>query len=835
MDIETAKPSTSAGDRPAEGKLPATLPIKSNLYGVSMSSMVFQYRVIETTGKPLQQNERFRELLLREIGRNTPETLVNKLLDLENGLFYSFKMFNTLQFGALHDGVEYEFQLKYEGNLENQYNFFRALFMSLLYKSQMIEIDQYTVNPFDIKETEEVSLIPAFKLDFIKLDVQHHLSITCEMMFAPKVSVMSIVEALLNKGISHAEVERTVVGKLVQTTYQSWAKYFKITGILFNQTIDSYEYDKFGQKYKFSDYFAHKYPFIKLSNPHQFVVLGIPVNNRYETIKKQVEKPLIPELLQWIITNDDLIKVHGVDYYESCRINKRTMNYFYINKFISSFTDKPAIKTELMKWRVILDKTSLSMGFHPLDFQPTLTMFNPKGETRIERNLFEQDKEFFVNLMENRTYQYAEFNEIIVAYPIEISDKGSLVVQEVGHCLEHFKYSKNKPESLVIPEDTPSSWERVLESRLKNPSQQPTQRIVLCFSKDRQAEHAVRHLLLQKNEVFKVNLVNVNEEFKYDCFKAHHTLLQLNQLIGGQAWILNEIVEQSPIVVGSAHFQQISDEKYLVVFSFSWNKYFTKYITKCLLIQDATSPSIVSELSEFFNKCCLSMFKKQKITALDFSLIVYLSISQKPKMYSSFDREENLHHTLRSNRNRKMLQEGFKQSIASFGAKSFVAVEVTHRKDVTFFPSTKGVGALERANLDYYSDFGHYKESRDYLFGTFPDCLHMSYNNPTRFLLVSKYSYGSLSSPKMVKEEMVNEFEIIHTASINEATVKKWVMNNTILYGCIDYENPDKYVAIPISIVLGMRTATKLAPRFEDITEEHIRNFNRYTGQPQLT
>src|SRR3990167_5902362 len=113
MDIETVRPTTT-GDKISESKAPTTLQMKSNLYGVSMSSMVFQYRLIENTGKPLLQNERFRELILKEIGLNTPETIVNKLLDLENGIFYSLKMFNSLHFRALYDGAEYDFQLKYE-------------------------------------------------------------------------------------------------------------------------------------------------------------------------------------------------------------------------------------------------------------------------------------------------------------------------------------------------------------------------------------------------------------------------------------------------------------------------------------------------------------------------------------------------------------------------------------------------------------------------------------------------------------------------------------------------------------------------------------------------
>ena len=105
-----------------------------------------------------------------------------------------------------------------------------------------------------------------------------------------------------------------------------------------------------------------------------------------------------------------MIAVHGVDYYEAVNINRRLMRYFYINKFMNGLIDKPQIKNELYRWRVDIDRIPATMSFHSLDFHPTLAMQNPSGESRIERNLYEQDKDFYRTVLENRAYNYSAFN-----------------------------------------------------------------------------------------------------------------------------------------------------------------------------------------------------------------------------------------------------------------------------------------------------------------------------------------------------------------------------------------------------------------------------------------
>jgi len=119
------------------------------------------------------------------------------------------------------------------------------------------------------------------------------------------------------------------------------------------------------------------------------------VNNRFETIKTQEERALIPELLQLVITNGDMKELLGVDYYAKSQINPRAQNYFYINKFMSAFVDRPQIKTELFKWRVSIDKSPMSMSFQKMQFNPSINMISPQGPTRIERNLNEATEDLF--------------------------------------------------------------------------------------------------------------------------------------------------------------------------------------------------------------------------------------------------------------------------------------------------------------------------------------------------------------------------------------------------------------------------------------------------------
>ena len=150
----------------------------------------------------------------------------------------------------------------------------------------MIQIDDYTVNPFDIKETEEVAIMPAFKIDYKRVDVRNFVSVTCEMLFSPNVSVLSMIKGLISRGIDQSEVKRIFVGKIVQTKYQSWAKYLKITDIMFDESLDNYCIQKNGRDVTLLEYFQLKYPFVKIDSPNQFLVKAVPVNNRFETIKR---------------------------------------------------------------------------------------------------------------------------------------------------------------------------------------------------------------------------------------------------------------------------------------------------------------------------------------------------------------------------------------------------------------------------------------------------------------------------------------------------------------------------------------------------------------------
>lgn len=139
----------------------------------------------------------------------------------------------------------------------------------------------------------------------------------------------------------------------------------------------------------------------------------------------------------------------------------------------------------------------------------------------------------------------------MVCYCSELSDKANKIIYELGLCLNHFKYSDKKIESLLIEKDEISTWQKNIEGKLVGAN---TNRVILCLTKDLDNEYLLRDYLLKKNELFKVETLSQSEEFKYDCFRAHHWLLMLNQLNNGQAWIVNEIVEKSPIVVACCHF-----------------------------------------------------------------------------------------------------------------------------------------------------------------------------------------------------------------------------------------------------------------------------------------
>jgi hypothetical protein len=526
--------------------------IKTNLWKTALGMVVFQYRLVEKEQKRIPLNEKFKEALLKEIGKNTPENLLNKCLDLESSLFYAVKIFPSLAFKLPFGEQVFHFDLVFEGDVKDNFSFMKSLFMSLLYKSQLIEIDEYYVNPFDIKETDEVALFPAFKFDFVKVDAQNYISVTNEMLFSPNVDLYSLLCALRDKGVTESQAAAIFQGKLTQTKYQSWAKYFKITKVLFDQNLKDFKIEKHGREVSLLEHFRRKYPFMEIKHEGQPLLVGVPVNNRFETIKEQKEKVLIPEMLHWIISNEDLAYVHGVDYYVACKIKKAALKYFYMGKFMTSLVDKPQIRSELYKWRVVIERVPVTMGFHPLEYHPTLAMVGPQGPSRIERNLSEQDSDMYYTVLENRMNSFVSFGEIIVAFPRDLVDKAQKIIAELTDCLIHFKYSDKKPESLVVDKDDLESWKKTLSQRF---GQLSNGRITLCLTKEHSLEPQLRQFILSKNELFRVKTINMNEAFKFDCFKAHREIFLLNHILGGQPWIVNEIVEATPIVVAGCVFQ----------------------------------------------------------------------------------------------------------------------------------------------------------------------------------------------------------------------------------------------------------------------------------------
>lgn len=822
MDLENTK----------NGK-PGTLLIKTNLWKVGLNSVVFQYKLVERDGKRWPLSEKFKEALVTEIGKNTPENLLNKLIDLEDGVFYAVKIFNNISFKLFFSGEEFNFTLVYGGDNVEKFKFIKCLLEALLYKSQMIQVDQYYINPFDIRETEEVSLFPAFKFEVVKVDQENYISVTNEMLFSPNIDLSTLISALKERGVEDEQIQAVFKGKLIQTKYQSWAKYFKITKLLLGESLANYQIEKRGSKVPLLDYFKRKYPFLTITNEHQPLLMGVPVNDRFETIKEQKEKVLIPEMLHWIINNDDLLEVHGVDYYKVSDLKAQVMKFFYICKFMTNFIDKPPIRMELFKWKVAIDRSPSNMGFHTLDFNPSLLMISPQGQSKIERNLSDQDLSFYHSVLENRMYSYVPLNEILIAFPRDMVEKAQKIIQEFTDCLAHFKYTDKKPESVIIDLDDLDSWKAGLESKLSQPS---TGRVLLCLTKNFSLECNLRAYLIGRNEIFKVKTISQTEGFKYDCFKAHHDIQLLNQLVGGQPWIVKEIIEESPIVVSGCIFQHVCSRSYLVTFTFSWNKNFTKYITKMLLISDCNKEGVEAELKDFFSKCKKSMLKKLGVEQLEFSSLIYVQISEKTKLYSSFDRESNFAEEKLRQENRTKLLDQFKGSIESFGHKSLISVECTHRADISIFPAKTSVETIEKTTVDYYNDFSQFYQSRNSIFGQIPECLHMSFANSNRFLLVSRFkSDFVMGSYRTTPSPTVNEFFIFHTMSVNEEMVKKWVMTNTILYCCVDYENIEAFVCLPVPLKLSARANYKLINNTIDVTPEQVLSVNKYLGFAQLT
>ena len=823
MDIEKGGTSVSSINKKV-----STLMVKSNMYGTTLNYMVFRHRVVEKNGKVHEKSEKYKEAVIREICRHVHDTLLNKMLDIDNMVFYCVKTLDSIQFELVYNGEKYEYDVIYDGDVKDNYSFLRCLYRQLLYKSQMIELNDYYINPFDIKETEELSIIPAYRFDYVRLDENNYISIVCDILFSPNVSVRYVIDRMRGRSMSQNDIDSIMKGKIVQTTYQSWGKYYKILGVLYDVDVNEYMITRDGGKrVSLYEYMRHKYPFIEIVHMNQCVVRCECVNNRFESISDgESEYMILSDLLHIIITNEDMVRMFDIDYFTQCKINKRAMRYYYINRFMNSFVDKPQIKNELYKWRINIDRNPVTMGLHPLDFTPTLGMTGPNGVSRIDRNMHDREAGYYENVMENRAHTYIPMKRVTVIFSKDTTEKVQKILFELKGCFHHFKYTEVQLDICMIDDDTVECWKQHMESIKSVEDGSNGGRIILCITRHQEVDYSIRDTMIKMNEIFKVYRLDTTE--KVDCFKAHHIILQLDHMIGGIPWIINELNEVNPIVFSSCLYQQLDNNKYLLVFTYSWNRYFNKYLTKMVVIEDIYRDDNIETIKDFYGKCSKQMMVKQGAQSLEYSLVSYIHMKYRDVQYTSDIRHSNNS----KHKDRDRLIHLYKSTIEAFNHKSLISIECTIRDDISIYPINRSIDKIDGVKNEYYTDYIQYIDSREYLHNIdIPVCMHMNYNNNNRYLLMSRYRYDD--SMNICDDVCIVEYDIFYCTNVKQDNVKKWVMTNTILHGCIDYDNIDKYVCMPVSLLYTMRSYEKLQRYAHN--NDNILPYNRYNGMIHLT
>jgi len=245
---------------------------------------------------------------------------------------------------------------------------------------------------------------------------------------------------------------------------------------------------------------------------------------------------------------------------------------------------------------------------------------------------------------------------------------------------------------------------------------QTTPCVFLCFTKENAVEFIIRNHLVRKNAQFLIERLEGMNNF--DCFKAHHLFMKLNALQGGQPWIVNEIVESNPIVVASLNLKCLREGRYMLSFTYSWNKFYTKYITKLKLITDVAAPGLEESMHEFFARCSKSMLAKLNLASLEFSCLFYQFFVDSKEFTSSFDKFAQFQAKRKFEEEKSALRELIKKTVHSFGAKALIMVDVVERKELTIFPPSSSTDKIDHTKSTYYTDFEHFNQSRGLLFGS---------------------------------------------------------------------------------------------------------------------
>ena len=98
-------------------------------------------------------------------------------------------------------------------------------------------------------------MVPTFSYRLQTFQKDTVVLVTSRILFCPRENLFEIVRLLRDKGQGFAEISQMLVGQKVKVNYPGWYRYFRVTKIMEDSSLESFEGEFEGTPGKLVDYF----------------------------------------------------------------------------------------------------------------------------------------------------------------------------------------------------------------------------------------------------------------------------------------------------------------------------------------------------------------------------------------------------------------------------------------------------------------------------------------------------------------------------------------------------------------------------------------------------
>lgn len=771
----------------------------SNLFNFVNNGRIFEYKIeIPKENKKDVLNSHIP--LYKEIESNFPKGFLTKLVNFQAMKFFSvsFKAKFSVRLVIREELVEIKFECL--GELKDLGAYYNGMTQKIFSKSKLANIGEYHFNPFEINNVSpEYSMMPIFKARVDRTLDEHKLCVKNEIFFNPSKSLLDVIKGLLVKESREKKIHELFVGSMVKVKYPAWERYFRVVRFLTDSRLEDHEIEVEGVKVGLLAYFREKYPYLKIENENQFLVEAEVVSSRSDISGERKTRILIPEFLNLMVDHEKFKVIFGFDYYKKFKISRFLYKYFYTSRFIGNVLEKPSVKKMLTLWRLEIEKKSEILRFVKPDFYPEYLMVSPQGPSKLQKNLADSSQDFEYQALQYRMSQFTPFKKWAVFCSKGILEKVTSALKSLTECGEHFKYFSTKPECFFVESDSETHWKDGLKNQIKKDFE-----VVICFTQNN--ENTLTRILLNYSLPYVVKKLKENE--KIDIYFAHKLIHRIGMARYDQPWTICQLGENQPTMFAALSINYIKKvDVFSICFVFSKNKFFTKYFQKVLCVKNSGEgfeDEVKKQVKVFFAR--VGKFFRLNVVDLDFRAVCY--VSSNDEKYSEKCR---------------MIRKTTTKYFEKLTCGSYVLIHVSKMENFEFCPA--GNKSVRDVRVMSYRVFDDFYRSQKRLFRYFPECqiLDFSSKGTVKFLIMSK-----LDNEKKLPHGPVHRYFVLSAKNFDIEGNRKWVVDRTLMLGCVDFCDVEGYYGLPSVVVYAERIVRLLKSGRSEGFGEFVEMLNKF-------